>query len=222
MGSALPLNTEIRDQLICLLDEWASHSVGPLGGRAPVKHVSMGLLGPVVIKSYRRGGMMARLTRDRFTRVGKTRSRREFEFLTHAARAGVTVPTPLIHVSEGFPFYRAWLVTREINGHGSFIDLTRKNPEKAAELMPVISRNIQFLIQDNIHHVDLHPGNIILNGDGIPHIIDFDKACFTYCATARLKSRYEKRWNRAVAKHRLSSQLLLLKRAETDPPWNRC
>ena len=193
------------------LSQWNSATPNPLNGRVPVKYMTLPETGPVVIKAYRRGGMMALLARDRYLRTGKTRSRREFDFLNCAARAGVSVPRPLIYVTRGFPLYRAWLVTREIKGHRSFAALAVEKPAKAVRLLPSISKNIHLLIKNKIFHVDLHPGNVLIDEEEQPYIIDFDKARITRYSSSRCMQLIENRWKKAVSKYHLPTVISHLK-----------
>jgi len=105
--------------------------------------------------------------------------------------------------SRGFPFYRAWLITRKIEGYVSFAQICFDKKEKALEFIPEISRNIQLLIKNGIHHVDLHPGNVIIDKNNRIYIIDFDKAHYSLQGRSGLAERYQRRWTKAVHKYRL-------------------
>ena len=73
--------------------------------------------GACVLRHYRRGGLVARVNRDRYVWTGATRARsfREFRLLAHLHDAGLHVPRPVAarYVREGL-HYRADLVTRRI------------------------------------------------------------------------------------------------------------
>ena len=65
---------------------------------------------------------------------------------------------------------------------------------------------IQTLIRHGIWHRDLHPGNVLVDENGMPHLIDFDKA--RYLKNHHLLTeKYIKRWARAIAKHHLPPEL---------------
>ncbi len=203
MGSAVPLGDRTLSRLAHTFSSWNESAPNPLDGRVAVKIMALPETGPVVIKSYRRGGMMTLLARERYLRTGQTRSQREFYFLNHAAQAGVSVPRPLIYIAQGVLFYRAWLVTQEIKGHQSFATLASEDPARAVQLMPSISKNIQLLIKNNILHVDLHPGNVLIDEKGQSYIIDFDKARMTRYSTSRVMQLIQTRWKKAVSKYHL-------------------
>lgn len=206
-GSSLPLSSKSLDYLIGEIASWEHAKPRVLDGRGTVKHMILEETGAVVIKSYRRGGVMALLTKDRYLRAGKTRSQKEFEFLSHAARAGVSVPRPLIYIARGYPLYRAWLVTQRIKSHNSLATLAMKDAESAGKLMPLISKNITLLIKNKIFHVDLHPGNVIIHESGTPYIIDFDRARFTTHSPQKTTQLFNKRWMKAIAKYHLPSEI---------------
>lgn len=146
-------------------------------------------------------------------KIGKIRSRKEFEFLLNAEKAGVRVPTPVVYASQGFPFYKAWLITEEITEHRSFAELCLDEKEKALGLIPEISHNIRLLIKNKIHHVDLHPGNILIDQNNKNYIIDFDKAYYSTNKT-RLIKKYQQRWTRAIHKYKLPEILTDLQLTE--------
>lgn len=128
----------------------------------------------------------------------------------HAKKAGVRVPTPLAYATQGRLFYKTWLITREVENHNSFIDLCRNDKKKAAALLPEISRSIKRLIKNRIHHVDLHPGNILIDKNNKNYIIDFDKAYFHGKNGKILAGKYQKRWAKAIKKYNLPEEFSTL------------
>ncbi|MEW6076575.1 MAG: lipopolysaccharide kinase InaA family protein [Thermodesulfobacteriota bacterium] len=174
-----------------------------LEGRAAPQFASSPETGPVVIKFYKRGGWMSRLNRDIYLRTLRVRSRREFECLAWAKKAGVSVPVPVAYASHGLLWYRAWLITREIPGHIPFVRFCVTQQEQSLRLIPEIARHIRLLINAGIHHVDLHPGNVLVDQDRRIYLIDFDKARIRSSAGQALARKYQRRWARAVRKYRL-------------------
>ena len=204
------LSTASLDRLIDIFQSPPNHETEILEGRVPPRFAILPEAGPVVIKTYKRGGLVSRINNDRYLKLGRIRSRREFDFLIAAQKAGVMVSSPVAYASKGFPFYKTWLITKEIKVHSSFVRLCRKDKENALALIPEISRNINSLIRNKIHHVDLHPGNILMDGNNNIYIIDFDKACLYSRNKARLAIAYKKRWTRAVHKYKLPEDIAAL------------
>ncbi len=214
IGCRYALGDRSLELLTNIFSSSSSRGRAVLEGRAPVHFITLPEVGPVVVKTYRRGGVLSWINRDRYVKSGQLRSQREFDFLIAAQKAGVRVPVPVAYVVTRAWFYKAWLVTREVKGHQSFARLCRVNPEKARTFIPEISRNIACLIKQGIHHVDLHPGNIILDKNNTVFVIDFDKACWCSKNETRLAEAYQNRWARAVHKYNLSKPLTCLELTE--------
>jgi 3-deoxy-D-manno-octulosonic acid kinase len=222
IGSTFSLGSDTLDALISVLEQPPDRKPECLEGRSVPGFISIPEAGPVVVKFYKRGGWLANFNRERYLKIFKTRSEKEFEFLFLAGRAGVSVPVPVAFISRGGPFYRAWLVTKAVPNPVSFMRLCRDEKEKALALLPAISCQIGLLIEKGIHHVDLHPGNILVGGNGTPYFIDFDKT--RYCASSRtgLARKYQHRWAKAVRKYSLPAIYGDLNLTEIDRPGRPC
>lgn len=209
-GAVVGLSTDSLDNLIRIFTSEPKTHPDPLEGRGPARYAVIPGLGPVFVKFYKRGGLISRINKEYYLKTGAVRSEKEFEFLIAAAKAGVSVSRPIAYASRGGAFYKAWLITEVIKDHVSFAGLSRSKKEAAFALMPSIAKNIKRLIHNKIHHVDLHPGNILIDKSGRNYIIDFDKACYFTGSRDRLAGLYQKRWNKAVHKHRLPGVLTSL------------
>lgn len=207
MGSEVVLSRDSLEHLSRFFTVCPDNSTSGLGGRAPVWQTELPETGPVVIKSYRRGGWAAKLTCDRYTALGPPRSQREYTFLARASALGIRVPQPVVYAVKGNFFYRAWLVTRQIDTDGSFAELAVNCPETAVSLLPSVSAQIKRLIRNRIHHVDLHPGNILIDRQGLAYLIDFDKARISRLGIRHLTASYRKRWRDAVLKYQLPQEI---------------
>ncbi len=223
-GSSVKLSGETFEKLIAIFEFQPSNSgdffndsmgqsnIDPdfngekkvLNGRGTVKSIYIPEAGNVIIKKYKRGGLISCFNKKTYINFrGKIRSKREFEMLFMAKKAGVNVPFPLAYVSRGNLFYRAWLITKEINQCQNFAEVAVQNRERAMKIFPEISGSVKKLIRNRIYHVDLHPGNVLIDADDRNYIIDFDKAFCFMGSVKKLSRFYRKRWARAVVKYDL-------------------
>jgi lipopolysaccharide heptosyltransferase II len=204
--AALPLPVGELSGLIDVLARPHRASPDALGGRGVVWRHHLPSVGDVVVKEYRRGGLWRFVTRRRYLCVGRTRPEREFANLIAARAAGLNVPEPVICLSRGWPFYRGWLVTRLIPGE-SLIEVAAAGGERLAPLMDELARQVRLLIETRIAHVDLHPGNVLVDTGGRLHLLDFDKARRFDGSPGELRDYYLFRWRRAVEKYSLPRAL---------------
>jgi serine/threonine protein kinase len=174
-----------------------------LGGRSPVIRMDLEGVGPVVVKPYTRGGFIRRFNHRTYLRTGSTRCRQEYELLRRLQNLGLGVPTPIAFAYAGTLFYHAWLVTKEIQNTETLAGLCNINPARCFTAMKNLEPQLSLLIAHRILHVDLHPGNVLVDTDGRAFLIDFDKARKWRWGSERLRRRYRNRWQRAVAKHGL-------------------
>ncbi len=201
IGTALNLDNNDCGTLIRLFEKPAVDINDILGGRASVVKTQLNTIGPVVIKYYRRGGMIRHLIRDTFLRSGKTRARRKFEMYETVRALGISCPEPLIWASRGSLFYKAYLVTREITQSRTLADICLEDESRCSDAVQKTADQIVLLIKNRIHHVDLHPGNVLIDGENQIYIIDFDKACVSPMKPNKLAAAYLKRWKKAVFKY---------------------
>jgi 3-deoxy-D-manno-octulosonic acid kinase len=173
------------------------------GGRAPVVSTVIKDIGPVVIKQYLRGGLMRFVLKNRYVKCGKTRSQVEYEIMQKLRRLGLRTPEPVAYAYRGFPLYSAWLITRKIETARTLAELSRQDVQRVPGVMGKVLAQIDQLVECGFMHVDLHPGNILVDGDDNIFILDFDKGYWSSAQRENLCDTYCKRWQRAVSKHRL-------------------
>ena len=201
------LDDDQLDQLIALFGAGAEPSVGKLGGRRRMPAARLDRIGRVVIKCYRRGGLIGLFNRRYYIRAGATRSEKEFEWLKRVRKLGINAPEPIAAAYRGVLFYRCWLVTREVV---NAVSLAQMRIERGASLDATAqdcNRQAGILVKNNILHPDLHPGNVLVDNEGQTWFIDFDKAETYRGRRSQLAARYRQRWRRAVRKHRLAHEL---------------
>ena len=206
-GSSLELDEHQLRTCIRFFNQPTAGNTSVLGGRTALTFEQIDEFGPVAIKSYSRGGWMRYLIKQRYLKLGKTRAQREFELLQVVRNLGVNAPEPVVYAHRGCIFYQAWLVSRAIKHPLSLALLSLKDEKKTRQAMESVIGQISLLIQNGILHVDLHPGNIVVDGAGQIFIVDFDKGQIHHSSTEKLRNRYLTRWQRAVTKHRLPELL---------------
>jgi len=202
-----PWTSAARAQLADVLSRAGSTPAQPLGGRTSVVRIDLDGVGPVVVKRYGRGGVLRHLVTDRYIRWGPSRSEVEFGVLSEVRRRGVQAPEPLAHLDRGWLWYRAWLVTREIPAHRSLAELAVSDEDRVRARLDDVVAQITRLIAERYLHVDLHPGNVVLDSRDEVYLIDFDRAHRFGGTRNQLRDRYLHRWRRAVIKHGLPDYL---------------
>ncbi len=132
---------------------------------------------PLVLRHYRRGGLVARLLHDRYvwTGLARTRAWREFQLLAHMLAAGLPVPPPVaVRVIRAGLYYRADLITRRILFTTSLaaalttrgLDMTRWR---------TLGITLRRFHDAGVYHADLNAHNILLGKDNTVYLADFDK-----------------------------------------------
>jgi hypothetical protein len=191
-----------------------------LGGRGSVWRFDLPGQGPVVIKAYRRGGMLRVVRRWHYLRWGASRPDREIDALRAARAAGVCVPEPVAGFVRGTMVYRGWLVTKFVEGQ-SLVSVSGAAPSSLPAIVSQIADQVLVLIRHRIAHVDLHPGNVVITPAGQPCFVDFDRAISFPGSPEELREHYLVRWTRAVQKHGLPAPLAdLFHRGLSSPDTN--
>ncbi len=179
-----------------------------LGGRSLVHKTHLEDIGPVVVKTYFRGGLLRHLVKKSYVKWGKPRCQREYELLQKVRSLGVRVPEPIAFAFKGGLIYKGWLVTREILEIQTLATLSILDADRAVEVMEDIISQISTLIRHRILHVDLHPGNVLVDQKNAVFFVDFDKGHEYLKDEAQLRRRYFSRWERAVKKYCLPEMLI--------------
>jgi len=202
-GSPSNIADQQLKQLIRLFKLPKNSVNSALGGRTSITVARLQGIGSVVIKYYRRGGAIRYLIKKRYLKCGKTRCQIEYELLQKVRSLGINAPEPVAFAYRGRLFYQCWLVTREIKDHQTLVKISRSNEEQARMVMKKVVKQVSMLIKNNILHVDLHPGNVIVDNQNRVYFLDFDKGGIFPGDKNTLRTRYLRRWNRAIQKHGL-------------------
>jgi 3-deoxy-D-manno-octulosonic acid kinase len=207
-GASRLLSKETLSALVSVFQEKESDPTSRLEGRRPVSRLDLPQIGPVVVKHYRRGGWVARVNQKYYLRTGKTRCQAEYEQMARAGRLGVNVPAPVTFAFKGRFLYQGWLITREIANQQTLARLSLLAPGRLPAVMASLRRQVSKLVADGLWHVDLHPGNVLVDDRGRVFLVDFDKTRTFRGAKLQLLNKYRKRWRRAVKKHGLPKELM--------------
>lgn len=145
------------------------------GGRGSAWFVR-GEFGAGVLRHYRRGGWMARISDDAFLWHGEAhvRSFNEFELLAELTRAGLPVPAPIAACyRKASGRYRAAILVTRIYAVANFAAAVAQAPGTAP--WSAAGKAIAQCHRARAHHADLNGHNLLVDGDGEVHIIDWDK-----------------------------------------------
>lgn len=146
----------------------------------------------LVLRHYRRGGLVRHLSDDLYLRTGLRNSRpwRELALLTRLYAGGMPVPAPVaarIAPTGGLsPWYRGDLVTGYLPGTRTLAETLQDGPLDAAT-WPQIGVTIARFHALAVDHADLNAHNVLLDEAGDVYLIDFDRA--------RLRLRPRGRWS---------------------------
>ncbi len=133
--------------------------------------------GPCVLRHYRRGGLVARVNRDRYlwTGAARTRAFREFRLLAALHEFGLRVPAPVAarYRRDGL-HYRADLVTRRIVGARTLAERLA-SAELDAAVGARVGRTLAGFHARGAWHADLNAHNILVDASGSIWLLDFDR-----------------------------------------------
>ncbi|TAL89910.1 MAG: 3-deoxy-D-manno-octulosonic acid kinase [Candidimonas sp.] len=142
-----------------------------VGGRQAA-WFTQGEYGAGVLRHYRRGGLVARLSRDRYVWAGegRVRSFAEFELLRAMRAEGLPVPAPLaaVYWRCGMTYRAAILIERL--PHVQTLAKALDQPSHQAVADAIFSMH-----QAGVWHADLNAYNILLDDHGKAWLIDFDR-----------------------------------------------
>jgi 3-deoxy-D-manno-octulosonic acid kinase len=147
------------------------------GGRASIAIVGTGAE-RWVLRHYRRGGLIARLSRDRYLWLGESRTRSfaEWRLLAELRRRGLPVPAPVAaRYVRGALTYRADLLTEHLPNTRTLAD-TITGAQLPRESWQTIGQTIARFHREGVHHADLNAHNILLGpGTAQVYLLDFDR-----------------------------------------------
>jgi 3-deoxy-D-manno-octulosonic acid kinase len=132
---------------------------------------------PLVLRHYRRGGLIARLSEDRYWWSGEERVRAfaEWRLLQYLAQRGLRVPKPVaaFYRRAGMT-YRCDLITQRIVSAQSLSAALAGSP-LPERTWRAIGAAIARLHSHGVDHADLNAHNILLDDNQGISVIDFDR-----------------------------------------------
>ncbi|WP_414502365.1 3-deoxy-D-manno-octulosonic acid kinase [Zymobacter sp. IVIA_5232.4 C2] len=131
-----------------------------------------------VLRPYRRGGMVARVSQQRYVWCGsaRTRAAREFRLTVALREKGLSVPQTIGACvwHTGF-FYEGALITVRIPGAQTLADCIESSEDLPYTSLRAVGALIRKAHELGLDHVDLNARNLLLDRDGKPWIIDLDR-----------------------------------------------
>ncbi|SDN94811.1 3-deoxy-D-manno-octulosonic acid kinase [Halomonas shengliensis] len=187
-----------------LLDPAWWQARGRVTGEAPGRGASLFLNAgngeEWVLRPYRRGGLVARLSERRYLWTGleRTRAFRELRLTAELLDQGLPVPRPVAAgvTCHGLT-YEATLITVRLPGARALASLL-KNGEADDVLLQRVGATIRRFHDAGLDHVDLNARNLLVDGEGKVWLIDLDR-----CRLRRegaWKGRNLKRLESSIAK----------------------
>src|SRR6202041_2660481 len=130
-----------------------------------------------VLRHYRRGGFIARLSPDRYVWAGEDRVRAfaEWRLLDIMRQRGLPVPKPVAarYQREG-PCYRCDLITERIVDAEPLSSVLARGA-LAESAWRAVGAAVARLHHAGVDHADLNAHNVLLDADGAVSVIDFDR-----------------------------------------------
>jgi 3-deoxy-D-manno-octulosonic acid kinase len=144
------------------------------GGRGGAWFISSGDH-RLVLREYRRGGLMAKVSRNTYVFTGESsvRSFAEFRLLNQLIFLGLPVPRPVAASYRRLsPIrYRAAIIIEQIEGATPLAELLQAMDDEAWESL---GRTVRKFHDAGVMHADLNCFNVLVRDDKF-FLIDFDK-----------------------------------------------
>jgi len=132
---------------------------------------------PWVLRHYRRGGFMARISQDQYWWHGEERVRSfaEWRLLLELSQRGLLVPKPVAAFYRRDRWtYRCDLITERILRAQS-LSAALKDAALAPPVWRAVGTAVARLHRHGVDHADLNAHNILLDAAGTVSVIDFDR-----------------------------------------------
>lgn len=155
----------------------AARITGEAPGRGASLFLDVGAGREWVLRPYRRGGLVARLSERRYLWTGleRTRAFRELRLTIDLHQRGLPVPTPVAAaVTRHGLTYEAALITVRIPGARALADLLTQGQANDA-LLKRAGATIRRFHDAGLDHVDLNARNLLVDENSQVWLIDLDR-----------------------------------------------
>lgn len=146
------------------------------GGRGSAWYIDAAH-GPCVLRHYRRGGLVASISRDRYLWRGadRVRSFAEFRLLRELLKRQLPVPRPIAasYVRDGLTYTASILLERLMDVR-SLAQLASQSAHGAP--WQATGELVARFHRAGLDHADLNAHNILFDGSGTGWMIDFDRS----------------------------------------------
>jgi len=150
---------------------------GQAQGRGTTYFITLAESLDCVLRHYRRGGMIARFTDDKYlwADLEQTRAWREWQLLKLMIEKQLPVPSPVAaHVHHKGLYYTADIITQQIPAAQS-LPMLLSSGDMTDALWRQLGKTIRRFHQQGIYHADLNAHNILIDDSEQFYLIDFDK-----------------------------------------------
>ncbi len=158
-----------------------------------------------VLRHYRRGGLIAKMSPDRYVWTGlqRTRAWREWQLLARMRDMGLPVPEPVaVQVIRHGLLYSADIMTRRIPNTSTLAEILKQNA-LAQGTWQELGKLLRQFHQRGVWHADLNANNILSDEENRFYLIDFDRGCLRQPSMNWQQSNLQ-RLNRSL--HKLQAQ----------------
>lgn len=131
----------------------------------------------LVLRRYLRGGLAARVSKDRYLWLGEERTRafRELRLMGELVRRGLPVPRPVAaRYRRSLLTYRGELVTERLPAAESLAQRWLSGVATDDD-WTLAGRCIRRFHDAGVQHADLNAHNVMLDGHGGAWLLDFDR-----------------------------------------------
>lgn len=161
----------------------------------------------VVVKQYRRGGLVRHLNKNLYwhSHYDQSRAWLEFELLVKMTTMGLPVPMPVAGRAEKkfLQWHQATIITREIEQSVTLADCLKQRAADAGDhsVWNKVGETIKRFHSASIFHADLNASNILVTQNDEIYLIDFDKGRYLPASKTDWKTSNLDRLQRSLLKY---------------------